>query len=211
MRQALNGIARYIATPRVSKHRLFVWIEKNVVTDSASIVFARDDDYTFGVLHSRFHEIWALAMGTQLESRPRYTPTTCFETFPFPQPTEEQREAIGEAAKELDFLRGNWLHPPGLGASELRKRTLTSLYNQRPTWLDNVHKKLDAAVADAYGLPADLEEQEVLERLLELNSDRRWEELFATPESEELLEEWVEETLADVRAGRTEPLDLEKL
>jgi hypothetical protein len=73
-----------------------------------------DDDYTFGVLHSRFHEVWALAQGTQLrekESGFRYTPTTCFETFPFPEPTEAQRAAISAAAKELDRLRENWLNP----------------------------------------------------------------------------------------------------
>ena len=91
MRKALSGLSRYIATPRVSKHRLFVWITSNTMCNDSNGVFARDDDYTFGVLHSRFHEVWALAMGTQLESRPRYTPTTCFETFPFPEPTDAQR------------------------------------------------------------------------------------------------------------------------
>ena len=98
MRDALNGLTRYIATPRVTKHRLFAWIGGDTLSDSAIIAVAREDDYTFGVLHSRFHELWARGMGTQLrevESGFRYTPTTCFETFPFPRPTEEQREAIG--------------------------------------------------------------------------------------------------------------------
>jgi len=172
MRQALESIDRYIVTPRVSKHRLFAWIAGKVLADSATIALARDDDYTFGVLHSRFHELWALAMGTQLETRPRYTPTTCFETFPFPRPTEEQREAIGAAAAELNRLREGWLNPDGISATELRRRTLTNLYNQRPTWLDNIHARLDAAVADAYGWPADLAEGEILERLLALNLER---------------------------------------
>ena len=69
-------------------------------------------------------------------------------------------------------MRENWLNPPGLAASELKKRTLTNLYNVRPTWLDNVHKTLDAAVAAAYGWPADLGEQDILERLLALNLER---------------------------------------
>ena len=172
MRKALQGINRYVATPRVSKHRLFAWMGSETLSDSAIITFARDDDYTFGVLQSRFHELWALAMGTQLETRPRYTPTTCFETFPFPRPTEDQREAIGAAAAELNSLREGWLHPAGVSASELRKRTLTNLYNQRPTWLENIHARLDAAVADAYGWPADLVDREILERLLELNLER---------------------------------------
>ena len=140
--------------------------------DSAVVAIARDDDYTFGVLHSRFHELWALATGTQLETRPRYTPTTCFETFPFPRPTEEQREAIGVAAAELSALREGWLNPEGISAAELRKRTLTNLYNQRPTWLANIHARLDAAVAGAYGWPADLGDAELLERLLALNLER---------------------------------------
>ncbi len=83
------GLTRYIATPRVAKHRLFVWLDAGTLPDSRSIVFARDDDYTFGVLHSRVHELWARGTGTQLrevESGFRYTPTTCFETFPFPRP-----------------------------------------------------------------------------------------------------------------------------
>jgi hypothetical protein len=80
--------------------------------DHAAFVFTCADDYFFGVLHSRFHEVWALRMGTRLETRPRYTPTTCFETFPFPVATEEQKNVIGAVAKELNALRENWLNPP---------------------------------------------------------------------------------------------------
>ena len=194
MRNALGNIKRYIATPRVSKYRLFVWLPNCVVTDSATIAIASDDDYFFGVLHSRIHELWALAMGTQLESRPRYTPTTCFETFPFPEPTDAQRDAIAHAAAELNHLRENWLNPvdtygnPALDANQLRRRTLTNLYNQRPTWLANAHATLDAAVADAYGWPADLPDAAILERLLALNLERAEEEREATtpkgPDSE---------------------------
>jgi hypothetical protein len=135
----------------------------------------RDDDYTFGVLHSRVHELWARGTGTQLrevESGFRYTPTTCFETFPFPRPTDEQREAIAVAARRLVELRDGWLNPPGLSDEELGKRTLTNLYNQRPTWLANAHATLDAAVLAAYGWPPDLPVDEILARLLELNLSR---------------------------------------
>ena len=138
-------------------------------------MFARDDDYFFGVLHSHVHEVWALALGTQLreaQSGIRYTPTTCFETFPFPEPTGEQREAIAEAARELNELREGWLNPPGMPESQLKQRTLTNLYNARPTWLQNVHEKLDRAAADAYGWPHGLADAEILERLLALNLAR---------------------------------------
>src|SRR5660398_161536 len=88
MRRALAGLDLFIGTPRVTKHRLFVWLPKETLSDSQVIVFARDDDYFFGVLHSSVHEVWALGLGTQLETRPRYTPTTTFETFPFPEGAE---------------------------------------------------------------------------------------------------------------------------
>ena len=172
MRQALDGLSRYVITPTTAKHRLFAWLSADVLPDHALIAVARDDDYTFGVLHSRIHEVWALAMGTQLEDRPRYTPTTCFETFPFPEPTDEQREAIAGAARELDKLRQGWLNPTGLTASQLKQRTLTNLYNARPTWLKNLHEQLDHAVADSYGWPHDLPTSEILERLLALNLQR---------------------------------------
>ena len=181
MRKAFEGLDRYIVTPRVSKHRLFVWLDKRTLPDSATIAIAREDDYTFGVLHSRFHELWARGMGTQVreaESGFRYTPTTCFETFPFPEPTEDQRNAIALAAERLNELREGWLNPvtddgqPALTGNTLRQRTLTNLYNDRPSWLANVHDSLDAAVADAYGLPADLADEEVLEHLLALNYHR---------------------------------------
>jgi len=75
-------------------------------------------------------------------------------------------------AKELVEQRDAWLNPPGASEAELKKRTLTNLYNQRPTWLDLAHKKLDAAVFDAYGWPHGLSDGEILERLLALNLER---------------------------------------
>src|SRR5690606_32626497 len=135
----------------LSKHRLFKWFEPQVLPDHQLIVFSRGDDYFFGVLHSRAHEVWALRMGTSLGPTPRYTPTTTFEAFPFPRPTDEQREAIGAAAARLNELRENWLNPEGASEAELKKRTLTNLYNQRPTWLAQAHRTLDRAVWAAYG------------------------------------------------------------
>ena len=110
--------------------------------------------------------------GTLLESRPRYSHTATFETFPFPTPTEEHRAAIATEAEELNRLREGWLNPPGVSEPELKKRTLTNLYNARPTWLQMVHERLDKAVLDAYGWPHDLADSEVLERLLALNLGR---------------------------------------
>ena len=111
-------------------------------------------------------------MGTQLETRPRYTPTTTFETFPFPTPSEEQRGAIAEAARELHRLREGWLNPEGASEDDLERRTLTNLYNERPSWLAQAHDRLDHAVLDAYGWPADIGTDDLLARLLALNEER---------------------------------------
>ncbi len=123
MRAALDGLSRYIATPTVAKHRLFVWLDTRICPDHQLIVVARDDDTTFGMLHSRFHELWSLRHGTSLEDRPRYTPTSTFATFPFPSgmapnvPTADydsdpRAVAIAAAARRLVALRDRWLNPP---------------------------------------------------------------------------------------------------
>ena len=122
MRDAMAdaGIVRFICTPRVAKHRVFVWLHIDVLPDSATVAIARDDNYFFGVLHSKLHEVWSLRMGTSLEDRPRYTPTTTFETFPFPwspgreDTTHPAHAAISAAAANLHEERDAWLnpHPP---------------------------------------------------------------------------------------------------
>ena len=178
LRRALAPLKRYVATPTVAKHRLFVWLEQPMIPDHQLTVFARDDDYFFGVLHSRAHELWSLRMGSSLENRPRYTPTSTFATFPFPWPPGEEPEgdprveAIAAAARRLDDLRLNWLAPEGLADADLKKRTLTNLYNARPTWLANAHARLDEAVFEAYGWSPDLTDEEILKKLLVLSSQR---------------------------------------
>ena len=170
MRRALHGKSRYLATPEVAKHRIFVWVDHTILCNQQTLVFARDDDYFFGVLHSRLHELWALKMGTQLrekESGFRYTPTTCFETFPFPRPTVEQTAAIAAAARVLDDARRQWL-----GDGRDKTHTLTNLYNDRPTWLALAHGQLDDAVFSAYGWETSIDDAELLARLLSLNLAR---------------------------------------
>ena len=125
MWRALDGLSRYIATPTVAKHRLFVWLDARICPDHQLIVIARDDDVSFGILHSRFHEAWSLRLGTSLGkgNDPRYTPTTTFETFPFPEglspdipaskyADDPQATAIAKAARRLVNLRNRWLNPP---------------------------------------------------------------------------------------------------
>ncbi|MFI4892642.1 MAG: class I SAM-dependent DNA methyltransferase [Phycisphaerales bacterium JB058] len=202
MRDGVETLQRFIATPVLTKHRLFTWMTNPSLPDHQLCVFARSDDYFFGVLHSSIHELWARRQGTQLreaESGFRYTPTTCFETFPLPWPPGSepkegedgyaQHEAIADAAAALNEQRENWLNPPAWveevaaqvdaeddfadvaavsgeearrlirqsaidAASakhpKLKKRMLTNLYNERPTWLRLAHRALDEAVLTAY-------------------------------------------------------------
>ena len=123
MWRALDGLSRYIATPTVAKHRLFVSCDARICPDHQLIVIARADDTTFGILHSRFHELWSLRLGTSLEDRPRYTPSTTFETFPFPAglapdvPADDYADdpragAVALEARRLVELRDRWLNPP---------------------------------------------------------------------------------------------------
>jgi type II restriction/modification system DNA methylase subunit YeeA len=219
---AVQKVQRYIATPTVAKHRLFVWLDSRICPDHQLIVIARDDDATFGILHSRFHEAWSLHRGTWLGvgNDPRYTPTTTFETFPFPegltpnvsateQAGDQRAITIAKATRRLDALRNAWLNPPDLvhiepevapgyperilpkdanAAVKLRERTLTKLYNDRPQWLVDAHRDLDAAVAAAYGWPADISEEDALARLLELNLSRSSTPPIADAESAEATE-----------------------
>ncbi len=178
MRRAVSGLSRFIVTPMVAKHRVFVWLDGKAIPDHQLHSIARADDYFFGVLQSKLHELWALRMGTSLEDRPRYTPTTTFETFPFPWPPGRESQgdprvqAIAAAARELVELRDRWLNPECATEAQLKERTLTNLYNRRPEWLKIAHRRLDEAVLDAYGWPHDLSDQEILERLLALNLER---------------------------------------
>ena len=155
------------------------------------------------------HELWSLGLGTWLGvgNDPRYTPSSTFETFPFPDglapnvPAESyasdaRARGIAAAAHLLNELRENWLNPADLvrcvpevvpdypdrilpiddaAAKELKKRTLTNLYNERPAWLDHAHRDLDRAVANAYGWndwDQTLSDDEVLRCLFALNQER---------------------------------------
>lgn len=220
IRERTSRMQRYLVTPVVAKHRLFLWVNAKEWPSNLLDAITREDDLVFGLLHCRGHEIWALRLGTSLEDRPRYTPSTTFETFPFPEgltpniapsnlKSESRAHRIAEAAASLNELREKWLNPSDLvkrvpevvpgypdrilpkdlaSAEQLKKRTLTNLYNERPTWLAHAHRDLDRAVAAAYGWPETLAdraqpenpdaadrksaEEEILKRLFDLNQER---------------------------------------
>jgi type II restriction/modification system DNA methylase subunit YeeA len=180
LRKALGKLKRCIVTPEVSKHRIFAWMNTDIVPDHKLHVIARDDDYMFGILQSHIHEVWTLAQCSWIGvgNDPSYSSSRTFETFPFPWApkvalADDQRaKGIATAASELVKKRNAWLHPQGASREELKKRTLTRLYNEAPTWLTDLHRKLDHAVLAAYGWPKNLSDDEILIRLLRLNIDR---------------------------------------
>lgn len=182
MRKALRALKRYIASPRVSKHRFFVFVQVETLADSRVVVIARDDTYFIGVLESQIHKTWSLASSSRhgVGNDITYNIESCFDTFPFPWPpgTEPKEEedacvkAIADAARELVRLRDAWLNPPGASPEDLKTRTLTNLYNKRPDWLSHAHRTLDEAAFAAYGWPSNLTKEEVLGLLLALNHER---------------------------------------
>ena len=166
-RAIITKLPRYIGTSQVSKHRYFQYIDADTTPDGTIIAFCREDDYFLGILESRIHKVWTDAIGTQLrekESGRRYIISECFEKFPFPTPTESQRQAVAQAARRLDEQRRNVCRPNGS-----YRRSMTALYNENPPWLRTAHAELDAAAADAYGWPVDLSDEEILRRLVRLN------------------------------------------
>ncbi len=180
MRKALAPFRRFVVTPVVAKYRVFAYLQQPTIPDAKLCAFSRDDDYFIGVLHSRAHEIWSLRNGARhgVGNDPTYNITTCFETFPFPFPPGQEKQAdprviaIADAARALVELRDRWLNPRDLADAEIKKRTLTNLYNQKPQWLQNAHRKLDAAVFAAYGWGNEIAEEEILAQLLALNLTR---------------------------------------
>lgn len=179
MRTAVQSFSRFIVTPTVSRHRLWTFLPQGVLPDKQLVVVASEQDLDLGILSSSIHTSWSKSQGTWMGvgNDLRYTPSTCFDTFPFPRPTDEQRAEIEKWAKYIVQLREHLL-------TQDAKATLTSIYNQVEELRKNpdaahpvaalvtAHNKLDQAVAASYGWKWPLSEDELLARLLALNLER---------------------------------------
>lgn len=169
MRQALAGKARFICSTLTGKRLLFVWADASWCPSNLVGVLAFDDDYAMGVLTSRAHGAWAWARSSTFETRLRYTPSTAFETFPWPAiPSPKQRESVAGASRDLLALRDQLAAQDGLG--------LTQLYNALDDGayvpLGKAHQRLDEAVASIYGWPSTVaqNDSDLVRRLGELNT-----------------------------------------
>jgi hypothetical protein len=191
-RPALKGLSRYIATVETSKHRFFVFLDDSILPDNMLVNIALEDAFFLGVLSSKIHVCWALKAGGRLGvgNDPRYNKTRCFEPFPFPDPTEEQKARIRELGEALDAHRkGRQERFPGLtmtnmynvleklrDGEELTKKEREVHEQGLVSVLKQIHDDLDAAVFEAYGWSPDLSEEEILQNLVDLNAERAAEE-----------------------------------
>jgi hypothetical protein len=190
LRDALKGLSRYISTVETSKHRFFVFLDESILPDNMLINIALDDAYCLGVLSSCVHVTWALAAGGTLEDRPRYNKTRCFDPFPFPDATDEQKQRIRDLAEALDAHRKRQqaLHPrltitemynvlAALRAGEALNERERVIHEQGlVSVLKGLHDDLDKAVCDAYGWEHAISDEEILKRLVALNHERVEEE-----------------------------------
>ena len=192
LRNGLASTARYFATPMTAKHRYFVFLERSTLPDQGLVAIASDEAWHLGLLSTKLHIVWSLATGGRLGvgNDPRYNQTVCFETFPFPDINDATKKLIGDLAEQLDAHRKRQQekHPT---------LTMTGMYNVLEklrsgepltakeqtiheqglvSVLKQIHDDLDAAVFDAYGWPHDLDDEEILQRLVDLNHERAEEE-----------------------------------
>ncbi len=192
LRKALAGLDRYIATIETARRRYFVFLPERVLPDNMLIAFASSDAFHLGVLSSRIHVTWALAAGSRLGigNDPRYTKTRCFDPFPFPDAQLAQKNSIRLVGEQLDLHRKRQqaLYPSltltdiyavleKLRAGEALTEKEKVVHEQGlVSVLKQIHDDLDAAVFAAYGWPATLTDEEILERVVALNAERAAEE-----------------------------------
>ena len=192
MRAAIANLERYVVTVKTSKHRWFTFLPSDHLPDSKLIAISVSSGELFGVLSSRIHCEWALKTGGHLGvgNDPTYVKSLSFDAFPFPDPDEPTKQRIRELGEQLDAHRKRQqeLHP-GLtmtgmynvleklrSGEALTKKEQTIHEQGLVSVLKQIHDDLDAAVCAAYGWPQDLSDEEILQRLVDLNHERAAEE-----------------------------------
>ena len=178
LRDAIQGLPRYIATPETAKHRFFVFLDESILPDNGLVNIGLADAYYLGVLSSHCHVTWSLKIGGRLGvgNDPRYNKSRCFDTFPFPVCSEGIKDNIRALAENIDAHRNR-------RQEEFTSLSLTEMYNvlekqrcDEPlsnkdksinehglcSVLLQLHKDLDKAVFDAYGWPSNLTDEEIL-------------------------------------------------
>ncbi|MCD0161093.1 class I SAM-dependent DNA methyltransferase [Deinococcus sp. 6YEL10] len=179
LKAASAGLSRILVTPRVSTYRIWAWVPADTLPDSRVLAVTRDDDFTFGVLHSRVHEVWSLANSSShgVGNDPTYVTETCFDPFPFPEPDATQRANIELYAEHLDAERNKLLAAdPTLTMRELyhrvKEQRIVRNMAASAYQILSAHEDLDEAVFVAYGWSPTLTDAEIIFHLLQLNAER---------------------------------------
>jgi hypothetical protein len=190
MRQAIANLNRFIGTTYTAKHRVFQFCDSKIVPDAMVYCISSNLGEHLAILSSRFHLDWCRGCTGTLEDRPRYNSANTFFPFPFPEIDERHRVQLRALGEELDAHRKRQqaAHP---------SLTLTQIYNvlekvragerihgkDKDVYdqgligiLKDIHDRVDAAVADTYGWPVDLSDEEILLHLVALNKERAAEE-----------------------------------
>jgi hypothetical protein len=221
-RPSLSQINRMIVTSLTASNRIFVFISANTIADSTTVMFALKDSEYLAIMSSRYHVAWANNAGARLGigNDPRYNKSRCFDPFPFPTLTDPQKNHLRTLGEDLDAHRKRQ-------QAANPKLTLTQMYNvleklragdmiegkDREIYdqgligiLRDLHDQIDAAVADAYGWPVDLSDEEILVRLVALNKERSEEE--ARGHIRWLRPDYQNPTGVQAATGKTTDMDL---
>jgi hypothetical protein len=202
---AISGLDRFMATVETTKHRTFVFVNSHELLEHGVVGIGIGDAFLLGVLSSRLHVCWTLANGGTLEDRPRYNKDVCFDPFPFPVCSDGLKAEIRAVAEELDAHRkARQAEHPRLTLTQMYNvlEKLRAADGAGPGGSDpfaaltpeeeevkdkglllilkELHDKLDTLVFQAYGWPADLADEQILERLVALNKERAAEEKAGT-------------------------------
>lgn len=165
MRSELQEISSYFAVPRVSKWMIYLPMSSEYLPDTSVNVIASEDPYILGIVTSSIHRAWAVAQSSTLKGDTRYTLSTCFLTFPFPQtPPEGLIEDVRSKTLEIQKYRADSMIERGFGITDL----YNDYFNEPTSRLYKLHQELDLLVMQAYGLSV---ESNVLSELLSLNSE----------------------------------------
>ncbi|MCC0176826.1 class I SAM-dependent DNA methyltransferase [Waterburya agarophytonicola K14] len=172
MRKALTGLSCYFAIPKVTKYTVFSPIDISILPCEANMVIASDDYYILGIINSHIHRLWVKAQSSTLKGDTRYTNTTCFETFPFPQNHSRGERRFADTDNVVQQIRDKMteLHEYRTQQMEQKQWGITQLYNQYfhepASKLYQLHQQLDKLVLQAYGFKTN---DDILAKLLELN------------------------------------------
>lgn len=170
MRRELSGLSRFAAVAGHAKRLVVIWCDPWTLASNATNVFAFADDYSMGILLSKTHDAWAWQRSSTLETRLRYTPTSVFETFPWPHPASSiQRDAVAELSRKVIERRQEICEAEDFGLTRLYNLMDDGAYKD----LKKLHKQLDEAVAVCYGWPKSIAQNasEIVRRLNQLNKE----------------------------------------